>query len=275
MKDVSIVLPSIRPKNLVKFYNSVEKACKLHSFEIIIPSPYLIPEELMIKGNVKFIHTYANPTVCFQMGAELANAEYIYNTTDDGLVQEDAIDVAFQLIEEKKLTFRDQVNMIYREGVLDPETLEPLESNNSYHPPEYWEAYFHPDLRLPGVKKDWKLCMHFFMNLEYFRNLGGFDCNYEYNNHPLHDLTFRVQEDGGKVYNLPQVAYLCSHLPGKSGDHGPINDAVLGPDTARFYSIYKDVDVVKHRIMLDYDDWKNQQDIWTRRFDPDNLKLTP
>ena len=45
-KDVSIILPSIRPKNLYKFYRAAEKACKERTFEIVIASPYNLPEEL-------------------------------------------------------------------------------------------------------------------------------------------------------------------------------------------------------------------------------------
>ena len=117
-KDVSIVVPSIRPQNLEKFYAFAERACKKHTFELVIPSPYLIPESLMKKGNVKFLHTYANPTLAFQMAAQLCDAEFIYNTTYDGLIQEDAIDIAVQMFHEQ-LQDKDMVNMIYDEGVLD------------------------------------------------------------------------------------------------------------------------------------------------------------
>jgi hypothetical protein len=275
MKDVAIILPSIRPQNLVKFYRSAEEACKKHSFEIVIPSPYLIPEELMTKGNVKFIHTYANPTISFQMAVEVASAKFIYNTTDDGLIQSGSIDLAVEMFNYLGLTKKDAINMMYKEGVLDPETLEPLENQNSNHPKEYWTAHYHADLRLPGIQSDWKLCMHFFMQTEYFKEIGGFDCNYEYSNHALHDLIFRLQADGGSVNDLPQTAYLCSHLPGHAGDHGPVNDAQLGPDLQRFNKIYSGPGAAFKRICLDYGDWKNKEEIWTRRFDPNNLRLRP
>ena len=94
MKDISVIIPSIRPQNLVKVYDALAMACQRYTFEVIIPSPYIIPESLMVKGNVKFLHTYSNPTISFQMAALLADSEYIYNTTDDGLVQPNAIDDA-------------------------------------------------------------------------------------------------------------------------------------------------------------------------------------
>lgn len=268
-KDVSIMLPSIRPENLEKFYDYATKACKKYSFELIIPSPYLIPESLMTRGNVKFVHTYANPTIAFQMASQLCDAEFIYNTTDDGLIQEDSIDIAVEMarsINQRK----DMINMIYDEGVLDINTLDLLSHNHKHFHPLYWRAWTHGDLRLPGINQDWKLCMHFFMRTDYFRELGGFDCNYEYSNHALHDLAFRVQSDGGVIRELPKVAFYCSH--GHS-DHKPVEEAQLGPDSLRFNSIYRHVDAASSRILLDYSDWKNRDPIWKRRFDSKNLKI--
>ena len=54
-KDVSIILPSIRPKNLYKFYKAAEKACKERTFEIVIASPYNLPEELEEFDNITSI----------------------------------------------------------------------------------------------------------------------------------------------------------------------------------------------------------------------------
>ena len=272
-KDVSIVIPSIRPQNLIKVYNAAAIACKRHTFELVIPSPYLIPEELMRTGNVKFLHTYQNPTIAFQIAALLCDAEYIYNTTDDGLIQEDVIDLAIDMFQD--LNKYDAINMMYDEGVLDPDTLELLNPNHNHFSDQYWFARSHGDLRLPGISDKWKLCIHAFMNLDYFYELGGFDCEYEYLNHPIHDLAFRIQAYGGKIVNSPKTALYCSHLPGHLGDHGPVNDAQLGPDLIRFNSIYSDPQAITSRIILNYDHWKNKPSIWTRRFKTSPLPLKP
>ena len=280
-KTVSLVVPSIRPQNLLKFYTSVEKACKKNSFEIVIPSPYLLPNELLSKGNVKFLHTYANPTISFQMAALLCDAEYIYNTVDDGLVREGAIDSAIELF--KTLSNKDSINMRYNEAVLDANTLEPFSPEvqkqnllgHKDNPPYYWVAWSHGDLRLPGIMRHWKISPHFFMKFDYFYELGGFDCNFEYSNHCLHDLAFRVQANGGQVVESIEPAFEASHLPGKSGDHGPIVDAQLGPDLTRFNQIYSNPRAAFERIYLDYNDWRDKPDVWSRRFNPSNLQLQP
>ncbi|MCX6778611.1 MAG: hypothetical protein NTU97_00050, partial [Candidatus Magasanikbacteria bacterium] len=59
--DLTIVLPSIRPRNLIKFYKSLQNSCKKYSFELIIASPYLLPEELMTEPSIRFVHTYSSP----------------------------------------------------------------------------------------------------------------------------------------------------------------------------------------------------------------------
>ncbi len=270
-KDVSIILPSIRPENLIRFYESVKQNSKNSTFEIIIPGPYIIPVELMVKGNVTFLHTYANPTISFQLAALLSNAEYIYNTTDDGLLQNNALDLAIECFDS--LTDKDMINMRYDEGVLDADTLKPIEQDHAHFNLDYWKAHSHGDLRLPGIHPDWQLCMHFFMKHKYFMELGGFDCEYEYSNHALHDLAFRVQANGGKILNLPKVAFYCSWLPEKTGDHGPVHEAQTGPDVRKFYQTYSQSNAIQSRIYLDYNNWQNYEHIWSRRFDTNNLRI--
>jgi glycosyltransferase involved in cell wall biosynthesis len=272
MKDVSIILPSIRPQNLERFYSSAINACKKNSFEVVVVSPYELPNALQKVSNVKYVRSFASPTVASQVGTMLCNSKFLYNTTDDGLIQEGAIDDAvdtFNSLASQTPESEAQkiiVNMIYEEGVLHPDTLEPLESHNSFHPPEYWLAHYHGPLRLPGIRSDWAMCMHFFMLTEYYYYMGGYDCRFEYSNHAIHDLMFRCQAFGSQVVPLSRTAYKCSHLPERTGDHGPIHDAQTGPDTQLFNSIYGKQFAAQERFRLSYRNWKSQPDVWTRRF---------
>lgn len=268
--DVAIILPSIRPQNLAKFWRAALTSRGIRTIQLVVISPYELPSELKDEDRITYVKSYANPSVCFAQGVEASDARFIYNCTDDGLIQPQAIDTAIR-IHENTLSKKDMVNMIYEEGVLDAETLEPLASHNSYHPPQYWWAHYHGDLRLPGIRPDWKICPHFFIDKEYYLELGGVDCIFEYINHGLHDLAFRVQAAGGRIVDLPFVAYRCSHLPGKSGDHGPIVDAQTGPDLANFNRIYSQPNAAEQRLKLDAKNWTQYPTIWTRRFDPNNL----
>lgn len=278
-KDISIILPSIRPQNLIKFYSSLEKACKKYSFELIIASPYLIPEELLINPKVKFLHTYATTTISFQKACLLAQGDFVFNTSDDGLLQENCLDDAYEFF-QKNCKPIDRINMIYVEAALDDETLEIIseevfKKQTEAMSSKYWFAHAHADLAcFAGIRPEWKLCIQFFMKLDYFKYLGGFDCLYEFNNHAIHDLSFRAQADGSKVYDSEKPAYYGSHLPGIIKDHAPVHYAQLTSDVYKFGNVYREKDAAFKRIRIDYDNWKNEPDSWERRF-PNKLSLTP
>ena len=274
-KDVSIILPSIRPHFLETFYASAESACKEHSFEIIIPTPFDVPEEIKRRNNVKVIKTHATATVAKQMAIQLCNAEFLYNITDDGFLMEGVIDKAVEM-HKTTLTDKDVINMVYVEGVnvLDSVTLQPKSSDVCPWPSAMWDARFWPDMQIPGIKQGWQIALHFFMKLDYFYKLGGLDCRWEYSNHAILDLMFRIQQDGGKLVEFPSVAAAFTHYPGKIGDHGPVHDAQTGPDTALFRSIYDKEEGIADRVVIDYNNWKEQPDVWTRRFNKDYLPIT-
>jgi len=96
-KDVSIILPSIRPQFLETFYASVETACQNHSFELVIPTPFDVTDEIKRRSNVKIVKTHSTPTVAKQMAIQLCNAEFLYNCTDDGFLLEHVIDDAISM----------------------------------------------------------------------------------------------------------------------------------------------------------------------------------
>ena len=111
------------------------------------------------------------------------------------------------------------------------------------------------------------MCMHFFMKLETFREVGGLDCEWEYSNHAIHDLMFRLQYLGGTIHNLSETAFLCSHLPEHSGDHGPVHDAQTGPDSSKFLGIYNNPkNNLENRLEISYNNWEKCPDVWARRF---------
>ncbi len=272
---VSVILPSIRPSNLEKVYQSIANGCKSYPFEVVIPSPYLIPISLLRTPNVRFLHTYASPVIASQMITPLCRGTYIYNLTDDGLVQEGVIDEAVKMLEQNSLGL-NIINMRYDEGVLDAKTLTLLKESHEHFPESYWMAHNDPTMaRLAGIKAEWKVCFHFVMRKQLFLNLGGYDCQFEYLNHAEHDFMFRAQSIGCQIINLPRVAFYCSHTPGRTGDHAPVNDAQLGPDTRLFHSIYGFEGAAFARWKINYDNWTYFPNIWSRRFDLNNLPLQP
>lgn len=263
---ISIILPSIRSKNLVRWYDAAEKASKNNEWEVIVVSPYDLPQELDTKRNIKFLKSDRNPTVCKQMGCLLASGEFLFNTTDDALLKENSIDEMIFLWQEKKCNKYDVINARYREGALDVDTLNPINNLPPELPPEYWTAWHHASLRENGVQQNWKISLHFLMKLETFYELGGLVCDigYEYSVFPILELMFNCQTKGGTIYDSINEVSWCSHLPNNDGDHSPVA-AAMAQDEALFHSLWKQTSG-NHIIYKNYSSWKNVDFKWSKRF---------
>lgn len=257
MYDISLTMPAIRTPNWLDFYKSATKACKKYKFQLVIVSPFELPLELKGYSNIKLIKDFGNPTRATQIANINADGDFLYNCVDDGIFFEDCIDVALDYFKNAKLTDLDVINMRYREFA--------GRSGGSL-PIEFWDSRFHQELRLPGIKQDWKIAMHFLMKKSLYIKLGGLDCRFEYSNHAIHDLIFRVQELGGKVYNSPIEGLNCNHFMGRSGDHAPIHDAQTHHDEPIFKNLYTNYNCAKDRTYIDIDNWKSCPEVWERRF---------
>ncbi len=269
---ISILLPSIRPQNLIKYFEAAKKASETNDFEIVIVSPYKIPDELLKDPRIQYIHSYCNPNVALAQAAANARGEFLLNSTDDGLLQENVLDIAYDIFINK---FRDIdiLNLQYLEDVLDFDTLELKKEPIPFHP-NYWLAGIYPEYQKPAINPNWRLAPHFFMKREYFEKLGGLDMRFTYNNHSLHDVLFRAQYNGSRVFDFPYPAFYVSHAPGETKDHKPVNDAQIFHDTPIFNELYSKEDAISSRVFLNINDWKNYPKVWDRRFsDIKNLPL--
>lgn len=262
---ISIILPSIRSQNLIRWYQAADLACQNHKWEVIIVSPYDLPAELDFKKNIKYLKSDRNPTVCKQTGILLAAGEFLFNTTDDALLKPHSIDDMVNLWETEKLQPFDIINGRYREGALDVNTLEPLNNLPPELPSEYWNTYHHQSLRLPGINPEWKISLHFFMKLATFYDIGGLRCeDYQYSVFPILEMCFRLQFYGGRIIDTKNEVSWCSHLPNNDGDHGPIASAMI--EDERIFQKRWQSNIYARNLRKDYDDWKTQDFKWSRRF---------
>ena len=67
-------------------------------FELIIISPYPLPESLEKYKNIKYVRDFGNPTRCHNIGLLLCEAEIITWMADDGIMIEGAIDSHLELL---------------------------------------------------------------------------------------------------------------------------------------------------------------------------------
>jgi len=249
-------MPAIRTHNWLEFYESAKKACKRYTFEIVIVSPFDLPDELKGKENITLVMDYGNPSRCTQIANLKATGEFLYNCVDDGVFLEDSIDLALDYF-KNNLTDSDVINMRYREA--QGRTGGPLPLN-------FWDAHTHEELRLPGIKPEWKISLHFLMKRSHYLYLGGIDCQFEYSNHGIHDLMFRLQSLGGVIVDSQLEGLNCTHYMGRTGDHAPIHDAQVTHDSPIFKTMYLDPDAAKNRNKLNINNWTKCPEVWKRRF---------
>jgi hypothetical protein len=257
--DLSIVIPAIRTNAWPILYKSVENACKKYKWQLVLISPFALPDELKDKDNILLIKEYGNVPRCVQRGVEKAESPLFFLTVDDCIFAKDSIDLAMDKYKEV-CSENDVIAMIYGEG-------------GNKMDKEYWTVKGPPGrpdiaapLQLPGINREWRIANQCLMSRQYFIDLGGLDCeNFSYLDKPIHDFMFRLQRNGGKIYFSPKHVCIATHFPLETGDHGPIHNTG-SKDSSYFNMIYSIENFYANRIKLEYDNWKKSPVVWKARF---------
>ncbi len=275
--DLAICLPGIRNDSWEKLYSTVVESIGPYSFEMIIVGPYPPNSDLSNRSNFKFFKDYGYPTRCAQIATMLAESEYMMWASDDGYFTPNSIKECLDLFKNKdknindkykNISDKDEIIIQYTEGT-------PEQVNPNFHPDEYWNAKTHGDLRLNGIKDNFKIAPVGMLKLDYFRWLGGWNCKYEHLNMCCHDLAFRVQNNGGNLYLSPSMVMRCTWSPGTieingikhwiSNEHIPIHRAYFENDLQLFREMWSSPQN-SDKIRMDYFNWNNAPAIWSRRF---------
>ena len=257
--DISIIIPGIRTENWINIYNQLKLSCKKNSYEIIFCSPYELPLALRDKNNIKHIIDYGCPSRCLQLSTTYSDAEMIAVISDDCIIFENSIDSAIDDLKNSSDPYKNLVALRYTEG---PNFI--ADQNNFSE--KYWYAKTHTDLRLEGIEDHWKLCIMFLANTDRYKELGGIDCRFEHFNMNLHDLAFRAQRGGSDIIISKDFITAQDWNPNGNINNSPTIQAYHFNDKPLFYSIYQSREVSKNReIKIEYDNWKNCENIWSRR----------
>jgi len=251
---ISIIIPTIRPQYWLRILNSIEKSFVENKYEVIFVGPFC--NKNLLKNNIRFIESYSNPTVCFQLGIDNATQELIYLTSDDSVLFEKAGDICISFY-KKYCSYNDILNTRYREG----------ENFGKYEfPMQYWFAGTYPSVYCKRfVDPNWGLAIQTICNKNFFIEMGGFDCRFQFSNHAHADFSFRVQNSSYKVLQSPCEIANLSHFEGETGDHGPVKQAQEIDDANLFDYIWNTEQNRKTINFLNYKLYSNQ--IWKKRFD--------
>jgi len=252
--DLSICLPAIRPDYWERLYASFEAACSRYSFELILIGPYDLPEPLKEKDNIKYIKSYATSVRCAQESVLSAEGRMMAIPCDDGIAFPDSLNQSIDLYNASGP--KDVVVLRYREckGMKG----KPL-------PMEYWYARHHPVLRSMNIPHEYKHAMQFLMSIEYYKEIGGYDCRFDHMAFAGHDLSYRIQRDGGILHLSPVEVMNADWFKGAYRDHGPIAASHEDHDLPLFREIQNSPKVGK-RTKIDFDNWKDAPEVWARRW---------
>lgn len=254
---LSIFLAGIRPSNWSKLYSSIPNVTTLpkDEYELLFVSPYDLPLELQNVDNVNHVKDWGNPSRCFQLGLLHSRGEYVVWGADDGTFSPTmAFDKAFDAIPKHH---KGVVSFKYKEGNT-PQSEAMLGD-------EYWILGSHKlHRKLKHVPNNCTLVMNALIRRDYFMEIGGWDCRIEQLGLSCPDLSVRLQKDGAEVI-MGEKFMEVSHLFADAGDHGPITRAFKKHDKPLYCHIYSNPEG-ENRSRIDFDNWKNAESVWSRRF---------
>lgn len=252
---LSVIVPGIRKENWNKLYNSIDAALfyGLYPWEMIIISPYELPDYLVGMSNVRLIKSWRSPIACQQQGLCEAKGEYITWAADDGEYMPRSLNLALTSLKNKP--YNHIVVGKYFEG----------DASSGMDDEWYYHLYNHETCRLPYVPREVLMLNCGVVSRRLLEELGGWDsmmfevCPFAYN-----DFAIRAHKSGAIFEIQKDVMFKCSHEPGMIGTHGPIHLAQTEHDEGIFKALYI-VDFLP-RLSIDINNWQKTPERWERRF---------
>ena len=253
--ELSIIMPAIRTENWLKVYESITNSTK-RSFELIIASPFDLPNELKKYKNIKIVKDWGSPTRASQIAAMLIEGKYVFPThSDDSVFIKDSIDKNLDFLLSKGDHYKNVVVAKYSE------------SSNYSHPERYQNDDYYKLVNAYGtnplfVNKEWWIYNTVFLHSKYFLEIGGFDCRFQACPYSHADLAIRCQSDGADTSMSAYPIIMCDH---GQADHQPIEISQIYEDAPIFNEKYS-APIDKSILKIDLMNWKFSEPIWSKRF---------
>jgi len=260
---LSVILPGIRAPNWLSFYDRLEDSFD-GDFELIVISPYDLPNTLADAPDIMHIQDWGSPARCQQIGLAHATGEYVTWGADDGYFLEGKLTEAVKLLESSATSEKDIVTCKYIEGADTALYRDHMETD------EYYKINFSEGLRAKFIPDDFWILNVGIVNTEYAKSMGGWDSKFEVTTIAHMDFAIRTQRNGSNYIMMKEPIFVCSHMPDLTGDHAPIHVAQLGHDEPLFRSLYNDEKSLD-RTTINLDNWKSSPERWEKRFNKDTL----
>jgi hypothetical protein len=258
--SLSIIMPAIRPERWERVYDSIGEAYA-GDFELIICSPFPLPEKLQYLKNVKYVKDFGNPVRASNIAGMLCENELVTWTADDAVYLPDSLN---------KMVY----DWHWMEGGGNEKVIvgKYYEGQDGSDKPLQNDTYFKinggDSTRCLTIPDDYWLFNIALMTTSFFDRIGHWDNRFEGTFCAHTDMAVRAQRNGAKVKMCNVPILDCGHMPGTSGDHAPIHYAQLSHDEPLFRYLYgggtiKIGDIPRPRVT---NHWKDVPRVWERRF---------
>lgn len=241
--DLSIIIPSIRTEGWKSLVEQIAVAAGNYTFEVIFVGPKYNPDvdEFL---NVKYVRDFGSPNRCQQIGLLLAEGRFVTWLVDD--------------FETGPFDINKFLDLIYNEG-------EDTVIIGNYNEAGVVAVSDFSIKHCYGggwkVNSSWQIFNVAFVRRSYLEKFGGFDCKYQVTCFGHTDLAARLQKIGCKVINNNINIGGVKHIPGTSGDHGPVHHAQVNDDQPLFNRSTDQL--FQARVKLD--NWKEADSVWYYR----------
>jgi hypothetical protein len=208
-----------------------------------------LPQEFAGKAGVKYLKDFGCPSRALQAASLIAEGEYLTYVSDDCIGRPGSLKRTLDNMTT------DVVSLQYSESP---------GFRGQPHPIEYYNAWHHKDLQCKWVNKDWKIPIIFLMKTSLFYDYGGLDCRFEHINMNLHDMAFRMQNNGITVGVSDEVVWDADYVHRNESD--PVINAFVNNDKPLFDSIW-DEEEWNRPDKIDLNNWKDSPAVWKRRYE--------
>jgi hypothetical protein len=251
---ISLIAPAIRTERWLTMYESIKID---YDWEIVIVSPYDLPDSLKNKNNIKFIKDYGAPMRASCIAMSESKGKYFTWVADDGVLVDNTLNKAISMLDSSNNTKKIIVMNYIESG--------PSHCFSGQPQPDWM---FQLNVAYPKtayIPDSWKIMNCFLMHKEYYDYLGGWDAAFEATPLGQADLAVRAQRDGCEIEILNEPMISCGHMAGTSGDHAPVHYGQTEHDEPLYKQIYSSPECV-NRIKIDIENWKKSPPRWLRRF---------
>jgi hypothetical protein len=256
--EISIIMPGIRRDRWDNVYNSIKESTK-RDFELIICGPYPLTDYLQEQKNVKYVKDWGSSVRASNIAAMLCEGSLVTWTADDATFFKDSLDKNIDILYSLGSDDKNVVLCKYNEG--NNQSDVQIHMN-----PNYYRLINSVPVGAP-LREDWFLFNVGIMYRSFFEFLGAWDSSFEGTAMSHNDFAIRAYFHGAKTVLTDVPLFKCDHMPGASGDHGPIFECQHGHDEPLYKQKYKDSSWIMNNHRMDIlKDWKSAPIIWKKRF---------